>query len=347
MNLKSAAERFYNFAVSECKGSSDLYRELSLQISEDRDLLQLSLSAREGQPIPNLLLGSVHYLLLKGYDHKLREYYPSITDNARQDNQLFAAFKNFCQENLEELTFLMKNKLVQTNEVRRCAYLYPVFCYIYNQTNRPLSLVEIGTSAGLQLLWDQYSYSYDNQDSYGNEDSFVHLTSTVREGKLPHELLTSTPPVNDRRGIDLHVSDLTNEEEYLWLKALIWPEHTDRLNNLEDASKQLRDNPPNLIEGDGVKLLLKVIEGLPLHTMLCIFHTHVANQLPAEVKDNLRQQISDISKSREVFHIYNNMEDWKLHIDYVSNGKVERKTVGETDGHGRWFDWKLLADVLV
>lgn len=50
------AERFKNFATLECHGSSDLYENLSNQIATDNELLDLSMYAREGQPIPNLLL---------------------------------------------------------------------------------------------------------------------------------------------------------------------------------------------------------------------------------------------------------------------------------------------------
>jgi hypothetical protein len=289
-----------------------------------------------------LLFGAVHYLLLQGTDHALGKYYPSVGEERKEeDSHLFSTFKDFCLENVKEIKLLLKSKLVQTNEVRRCAYLYPLFCYVYQQTNKPLSLIEIGTSAGLQLMWDHYSYSYNKSDLYGNKDSFVHVTSKVRKGRLPPHLLSLTPPVNDRFGVDLHVSDLSEEEEYLWLKALIWPEHKDRLANFERSVEQLRLTPPPLIEGDGVALLPKIAEKIPADTTLCIFHTHVANQMPSHVKEKLLKQINDIGEQRDIYHIYNNMEDRKLHIDSVVNGEIQKKTVGETDGHGRWFDWNL------
>src|SRR5699024_4755695 len=336
-----------NFAVLECEGSSDLYKSLASKIAKDDDLLELCLNSREGQPIPNLLLGAVHYLLLQGTTHQLKEYYPSIVNEPKKDSHLFETFKNFCFENVSEIKFILKNKLVQTNEVRRCAYLYPVFSYIYQQTSRPLSLIEIGTSAGLQLLWDHYSYSYGNEQLYGNKDSYVHLTSQVREGELPHHFLSSTPPVSDRRGVDLHVSDLTREEDYLWLKSLIWPEHEDRLANFEDSVRQLRLKPPHIIEGDGVGLLTEVVKEIPADTTLCIFHTHVANQMPNTVKESLRQKVNELGEQRDVFHIYNNMEDRNLHVDSVVKGKIQKITVSQTDGNGRWFDWKLSNEVLI
>lgn len=307
--IQKAANRFINFANLECEGSSELYKKLSLQIAEDDDLLQLSLQAREGQPIPNLLFGAVHYLLLKGIDHDVEQFYPSIVSRANEQDNPFPLFKDFCLKNAEQIQLILQNKLVQTNEVRRCAYLYPIFCYIFVQTNKPLSLIEIGTSAGLQLLWDQYSYSYGSKHVYGNHESHVHLTSEVRNGILPHELLMQTPNVADRVGVDLHVSDLMNDENYAWLKALIWPEHAERLANFENAANQLRLNPPQLIEGDGVALLPKLAVNLATDSTLCIFHTHVANQIPETIKEKLIEEINEMSKQRVVYHIYNNMYD--------------------------------------
>jgi len=46
---------------------------------------------------------------------------------------------------------------VQTNEVQRCTALIPAFELVFRRgDNRPFALVEIGASAGLNLLWDHY-----------------------------------------------------------------------------------------------------------------------------------------------------------------------------------------------
>ena len=66
------ANLFRNFSIKECKGSSDLYEYLSIQIAEDEEVLTLSSYAQAGQPVPNLLLGAVHYLLLAGKEHPLK-----------------------------------------------------------------------------------------------------------------------------------------------------------------------------------------------------------------------------------------------------------------------------------
>lgn len=180
---------FRNFSIKECKGSSDLYEYLSMKIAEDEEVLTLSSYAQVGQPVPNLLLGAVHYLLLAGKEHHLKTYYSSLVENTDTNlDKAFNHFKDFCKEYREEIITLLQTKLVQTNEVRRCAYLYPSFCYIFNKVKKPLALIEIGTSSGLQLFWDQYSYSYGTDEMYGNINSNVHVTSEIRGTNVPHFL---------------------------------------------------------------------------------------------------------------------------------------------------------------
>ncbi|RWZ60657.1 DUF2332 domain-containing protein [Halobacillus fulvus] len=341
MNTEELAERFKRFAFKECEGSSELYKQLSLEVADDRELLSLCLYAREGQPVPNLLFGAVHYLLEQETDHPLSNFYTSFQKEIRNEANAFPAFKDFCHLHKEQLIMLLQNKRVQTNEVRRCAYLYPLFCHIYRQTGKPLFLIEIGTSAGLQLFADEYSYSYGDGVEYENSEASVHISSHVRKGKLPADLLKENPSVQGRIGIDLHINDVTDPEDYNWLKALIWPEHQERRKMFEEAAQHIIQNPPHLIEGDGVKELLNVVENIPVGAVLCIFHTHVANQMPEKVKKELMENVDRFGETRDTYHIYNQVYDHCLHMDAYVNGKVQRQTIGETDGHGRWFDWEL------
>lgn len=340
MDTSLISKMFRRFADYECRGSSELYEYLSLRIAEDNEILQLSSFARQGQPVPNLFLGAVHFLLLKGNDHDLKEYYPSIVRNPRKIEEFFTYFKDFCQTYRDEIITILRSRLVQTNEVRRCAYLYPIFCFIYNELNLPLSLIEIGTSAGLQLLWNQYSYSYGTNEIFGNLQSNVHISSEIRGDHHPFLLLNS-PPVAFKVGLDLHISNLSDTEDYLWLKSLIWPEHQERLELFENAAQLFNQKPVKLIEGDGIALLTDVIEQIPKDTTICIFHTHVANQIPKDQKYQLIEQIKKVGSRRNIFHIYNNMWDKKLHLDYYVNGIEFNKTIGKTDGHGKWFYWGL------
>lgn len=333
---------FQIFAEKECRHSSLLYEWLSLRISEDDELLELSRFARKGQPVPNLFLGAVHYLLLKGADHPLRRYYPSIVENVKSYEESFPFFKEFCKLYKEEILVLIKDKLVQTNEVRRCGYLYPVFSYIHNKCKKPLALIEIGTSAGFQLLWDKYKYTYNGQDFYGDSSSTFLIQTEIKSEAKP-ELLRESPPVSSRMGLDLHINDVTDVEDALWLNALIWPEHGERRALFKSATEYMNRYKSEVVfvEGDGVELLDQIAADISLESTLCVFHTHVANQMPNEVKQKLLDQISKIGQVRDIFHLYNNIWDSKLNLDSYINGEELARVVGETDGHGKWFTWEL------
>lgn len=345
LNKEALSRIFMAFAKNECKGSSEMYEYLALKISEDKELLELCTNAREGQPVPNLFFGAVHYLLLKGNDHNLKNFYPSIVANPRSYIKSYEYFKEFCLINRSEIIQILQTKLVQTNEVRRCGYLYPVFGYIYERTKKPLALIEIGTSAGLQLIWDKYAYSYNENELVGNINSGLKIRSKFIGEKLPFVKLTP-PPISKRIGIDLNTIDLTNAEELLWLKALIWTEHKERLTMFEKAANYVKEATIQFIEGDGVTLLNKLVEKISKDNTICVYHTHVANQMTIETRKSLLNMIESVGKNRDVFHIYNNIQDRYLHLDFYMNGLEHKHTIAETDGHGRWFKWLLLNNEL-
>ena len=205
---------------------------------------------------------------------------------------------------------------------------------------KPLSLIEIVTSAGLQLAWDKYQYDYGLREAYGNLHSNVLIASEIR-GERFSFLLPKSPPVAERVGIDLHVNDLQNEEDRLWMQALIWPEHKERCELFQKAARCLPQTPVRLLEGDGIALLPNMAAAIPEDTIICVFHTHVANQIPDEAKQLLIKQIWEIGQTRDIFHLYNNMWDAKLHLDYFIDGIEHNEIVAETDGHARWFRWEL------
>lgn len=312
----------------------------SVAVAGDSQLLDICRSAREGQPVPNLLFGAVHFLLLEGKEHPLNEYYPSLVKQPKLYKDSFGPFKDFCCMYRNEIEQILTCRVVQTNEVRRCAYLYPAFCAVYEKAKRPLALIEIGTSAVLQLLWDQYSYSYGHQHRFGNQESKLHITAEIIGENIP-ALSPSAPPVTARIGIDLHTIDLHNDEDKLWLNALIWPEHKERRKMFEEAAGCLKETPLDLVNGDGRSLVAEYAHGIPDDNVICIFHTHVANQMTPEMKQQLLQTVKGIGKKRDVFHIYNNIQDRYLHLDCYLGGDESRNTIAETDGHGRWFEWFL------
>jgi len=339
MNVERVIRSFQTFK-EDCVESSPFYEFLVSEILQDEEILRLSMNTRKGQPIANMLLGAVHYILLRGVDHPLALYYPSISDRPKPKEDMYPHFIDFCTVFRGEIVSLMQRKYIQTNEVRRCAYLYPVFSSIFANEDRPLALVEIGTSSGLQLFLDSYAYTYGDGRVYGNKTSTVHIKSQL-VGEPEEELSFVLPEIGTRVGVDLHRIDVTSEEDQLWLEALIWPEHSDRRKLFEHATEYVERDKVDWIEGDGIELLENIVKDIPDDEILCVFHTHVANQFSEASKEKLLQHIETIGAERPIYHIYNNIWDRNLHIDYVSPQGKKSHIVGTTESHGRWFTWEM------
>ncbi|PYF05704.1 DUF2332 domain-containing protein [Ureibacillus chungkukjangi] len=334
-------KNFQQFADKEAKGSSELYAYLSIRVIEDLELLDIIDKIPASQPKPNLFFASIQYLLTKS-DAPLRNYYPSLTENPLPFDECFEPFKEFVLTHKEQLLDLFHTKLVQTNEVRRAAYLYPTFLDIQKNTNKPLTLIEIGTSAGLLLCLDAYNYEYkeDNQSfRVDNFDNSITIQSENKGGNLPNTINVDLK-IEKRIGIDLNIVDLSNREEFEWMLALIWPEHQERRKQFVAASKIANAVEKEMYEGDLLELLPNIIQSNSPENQIVLFHTHVANQFPAQLKNDFKALLNKMSYTRSIYHVYNNMYDLNLHQEHLENGKVvSKKTFLKPDGHGRWFYW--------
>jgi len=335
------AKSFEQFAEFQAKDSSELYYFLSKRVVEDNEIMEIISEIPLSQPKPNLFYASMHYLVSKS-DSILRSYYPSLTDNPLPVEESFESFKEFALKHKKDLLELFHTKLVQTNEVRRASYLYPMLLSISEKTNKPLSLIEIGTSAGLLLCLDAYNYEYKEVNEslkIENDPDSIIIQSENKGEKLP-STINSKLKINNRVGIDLNIVDLNNQNDYEWMLALIWPEHSQRRRQFIEASKIANGIKKELYEGDLVELLPDIIESASSENQIVLFHTHVANQFPMELKKRFEELLKELSTTRPIYHIYNNMYDANLHQDYFESGKVfEEKNLERPDGHGRWFYW--------
>jgi hypothetical protein len=331
------AERFRLFSCS-CEGSSELYRILSARIAEDEELLNVASMCQTGQPEPNLFLGAVHHLLNDGKANPLSRYYPSINLEADSPDLAFPAFRKFVLSHEKEIVEVLQSKLVQTNEVQRSAYLFPAIQTLSRLFGeKPLFSIEIGPSAGFNLLWDQYQYRYDGSDPLGLEGSSILLESSFRGDRRP-ELSSAFPAVSGRVGIDLNPIDLMDRDQVKWLQALIWPEQYERKARFIKAIRISLINPVSMIQGHATDILPSVLLDVPRSEVAMVYHTHVANQMSAEELEKLLDIVEEFGQQRDIVHLHNNIEP-HLHATIYRNGERIEMPIAKTDGHARWIEW--------
>ncbi len=185
------ARKFHVFGRVEAPQlDSPMYAELSYGVSNDPDLIALAGRTRLGQPPPNMLFAAVQYLLQDDTGHELRRHYPAISGQPRPPEAAFPAFRDFCLQHADRIAELLATRRTQTNVILRCACLLPAFSAIARVTGRPLALIEIGPSAGLNLNWDRFRYCYRDADGepalhWGPDPSPVLLDSVLRGRERP------------------------------------------------------------------------------------------------------------------------------------------------------------------
>ncbi len=342
-DLQSLSARFRHFAEVDFRGSSPLYERLALGVADDEELLALAAFTSSGQPPSLLLFGAVQYMLLQQLDEPLAAFYPTISAATPPSEDPYPYFYAFCMAHRDAIINLLTTHLVQTHEVGRCALLLPVYGLIASRTNyQPLSLVDVGCSAGLNLLWDSYVYDYGDGQLYGDAASPLKLVCELRGDHRP-QLPAHLPPVANRLGIDINPIDLRDPDAVLWLKALIWPEHTARVANLDQAIEVLHQDPPRLLAGNALALLPQAIAATPADNVLCIYHTYSLYQLPSAAREQLSGIIRAASVSRDIywFGIEGDREGNFVTLTCYQHGAGEETLLARCHPHGRWLEWLI------
>ena len=337
------AERFTRFAAAECRGVSPLYRRLAEGVALDPEILEIAARTRPGQPVPNALLAAVHALLLAGVADPLAAHYPSVSSRPAPLEDPYPLFRAFCLAHREEIVALISTRLIQTNEVRRCACLLPALGLVAaTGGDRPLAMLEVGASAGLNLNWDRYGYDYGAGRRLGVPASPVQLTCEVR-GELP-PLPPRLQALAWRVGVDLSPVDLRDPSAVGWLRALVWPDQPERAALLEAAIALARPDPPRLLAGDALEHLPRLIAEAPADAALGVVHTHTLNQFTPKARERLEAILCRASTEREIWRIGIEGRHGATHAElelarYAAGARRSRRALARCEGHGEWIEW--------
>jgi len=265
-------------------------------------------------------------------------------------------FASALVEEADELRRSIREQGVQTNEVQRCVALLPAFLAVAAETGMTLELLELGPSAGLNLLADRYRYRYAN-GGFGPETAALELVASERDGQVPASLLRHALAVRRRRGIDLAPVDATTRDGYLLLRSFLWPGLEDRVRRLDAAVATLRDEPrrPELVAGDYVELLPGVLDARPRDAVTVVFQTASTGYLPAEAAVRLRDGLDAAGRDgRPLAWISTRRRDEREgSAGDVQELRLEHyelelrvwpgppRLAATLDFHGNWLDWRL------
>jgi hypothetical protein len=218
LDLDDARKRYrFAFAPEDCE-DLPFYTALVKAFEDDELALTLLSSVRVEQRNPMLVLAALQLAGLKGHD-VLGPLYDAVRRGQLDDPDL--ATKRVLGV-MHETPSVVSNELwrsTQTNEPGRSAMLQAVISDLVGDTTAAINVVEVGTSAGINLCFDQFPVR--------SKDDGNPLT-LVCDDVTPVDRSRPLPEVLQRVGIDPNPLDLSNEDDRLWLKACLWPEQRRR-----------------------------------------------------------------------------------------------------------------------
>ena len=305
--------------MAGCEGRSPLYVELLRRYAEDPIAAEIVGPDPEWDA-PLRLLGGLHYLVLGGradWDDPLEQHRGFLSD--------FVATQG-----------------VQTNEVQRSWVLLPLLLRVAQRMEaETFDLVELGPSAGLNLVWDRYGYRYEAGE-WGSAKAVLRFEGDERR-PVPGELLELRPTVGTRVGIDRAPIDVTKEHGARLLRSFVWAGQEERLRRLDQAIEALRSDPPELVQGDYVAELPKVLAAQPRDGLTVVFQTASFGYIGDEGRARVREVLEQAGKDRQLALISTGKprkgDDWGLRLVYWPGG--EREFAGHADFHGSWLSWEL------
>jgi hypothetical protein len=308
------AGEFRSFVSAAAAAPSPLYAELSAAVADDDDILDFLVALPRARQQPMLLFGAIAFL-----------------DGPPADpGQLRAAIR----DEGDRIRETMLTRFTQTNEPARCAALVTALADVEG----PVGLVEVGSSAGLCLYPDRYSYEFDGRPV--GPRSAVHLTtSTTGAVPVPDRL----PEVAARVGIDQNPLDPADPDDRAWLRALVWPGPNagSRLERLDAAAGIAAREPATVLTGDLIDRLAEALRLLPAGCTPVVFHTAVL----AYLQRARREEFAGLVSSLGVRWIAQESAGIVPGIDRHLAGpesfvlSVDGRPVAVTAPHGGRIDW--------
>lgn len=226
--------------------SSPLYAALMAAMADDWDAggptHEVCAGWEDAQPgsvVQLRLLAGLHRLVLRGDAPALAAYYRNLGGTLGPDGAWPVA-REVIAGHVDELRAGLA-LAPQTNEVGRAAALAVGLADAVWRTGvSRVRLLEVGASAGLNLLVDRYAVRLDDGRALGDPASALLLDGA-------HGTIEPAPlEVVERRGCDLSPIEAGSPDGAMLLSSYVWPDHPHRFERLQAALAIARTDPPRV-----------------------------------------------------------------------------------------------------
>jgi hypothetical protein len=291
---RAAIARWLEVQARWCERlGSPLYAALLVRAAEDAanggpvfEVMRDRAADPPGSALALRFMGSVHRLVLQGDAPALAAFYPSAGGDPSTGDP-WPAFHDTVAAHVEELRALVLRP-VQTNEAARSAALLGGFLTVVREHAKPLRILEVGASAGLNLRWDRYRYTSGDW-SWGEPWSPVVLNDVFVDAS-PEPVPVQ---VAERAGCDAEPIDPTKHEGRLALMSYLWPDQVERLAVLAGALEVAGSLPAVVDRAEASAWLEAKLERAAPGLATVVYHSIVMQYLGEEGRARLRVAIEE------------------------------------------------------
>lgn len=292
--------------------------------------------------LPLRFFGGLHALVQAGGDAGLaRVYAGAVTDLAE-----IAAIIEHALAVHEAAIMPWLDGPPQTNEPGRSGALIVGLMEIARACGPKIELLEIGSSAGLNLLIDRYRF--DLGGAVVGPESPVTIRPEWR-GPVPEIAPIEFVSV---RGCDIAPMDATDPAVAARLAAYVWPETPERLARVKLAIEMMRAKGVDLVRADAADWVeARLAEPQAAGVTRVLMHSVVWQYLPEAVADRIRAAMKAAGEratpdkplgwvmmepDRALGHQNVRARSWP--------GAGEWQTLATAHAHGTWVDTGLGGD---
>ncbi len=231
----------------------------------------------------------------------------------------------------------------QTNEAGRSASFVAALHWLAGRVIPNFELLEIGSSAGMNLLIDRWRYDLGGVIS-GPDDAPVTIRPEWRGPPPP-----SAPfAIGSVRGCDLNPIDVRDDAAADRLRAYIWPEMPERFARADAGIKMIRQHSVNLVKADAAdwieaQLSLPQEAGVTRTLMHSIVWQYLPDATQARITAAMEQAAKAATAERPLAWIALETNratmGHELRVRYWPNGGAPVQ-LAEAHAHGLWVDWR-------
>ena len=288
--------------------------------------------------LPLRVAGGLHALHLSGEEPALAPIYEGLDPNNAADLVADAI------ERHEAFMLPWLDGPPQTNEAGRSANFAAALLWLADKgLPSDFSLLEIGASAGINLMMRRYRYDLDGV-SIGPANSRMRLTPEWRGDPPP----SAEFDIVAAEGCDVAPVDLTDPTQALRLRAYIWPEFTERFHRMDAAIEAAERFPPEVVRMRADEFLAdRLKRPQESGTTRVVMHSVVWQYIPADQQRRIVDLVDRAgAKATEdkplawvSLEANRDTHRHELTVTYWPGGEMRQK-LATAHPHGAWIKWE-------